>query len=130
MKTPRELLFERHRAAETKLDAVRESVVATIGDRRERASAGRPTFRELLLSLRWHFATLSAAWLVVLLLNLESSSTPATNLARENHATPKQLMASLEAYREQLRQFLEQAPDEPPIVPPRRSDIRNPKEVV
>src|SRR6266702_2929311 len=73
MKTPREVLFERHQSAEPKLDAIRQAAVAALGQRRaevrvresvsepcapRRTSAlrpaDRPGVRELLLSFRWH----------------------------------------------------------------------------
>jgi hypothetical protein len=77
MKTPREILFERHQAAEPKLDAIRRTAVATLGDpgsaKAGDSSAvtdGGGSWREFLLSLRWHLAGMSAVWLVIVLLNL------------------------------------------------------------
>jgi hypothetical protein len=63
MKTPRQILFERHRAVETKLDAVRESVIGSMSDRARVKAATPPEpvrLRDLILSLRWHLTALSA----------------------------------------------------------------------
>ncbi len=146
MKTPRELLLERHRAAEPQLDAIRREVLQGLERRAEspeerRApnplggartflsaatgfakwainprlsavrtllrtgmSALRPSWRELLLSFRWHLAGLSAAWLVVLVLNVDHSPAPSLALAKQNIPSPQQLLTAL---RENRRQVLE-----------------------
>ena len=119
MKTPRELLLERHRATEPKLDAIRQETVARLaeesadgharaealaGNSRTRLSALRSSCRDLLLSFRWHLAGLSAAWLVVLVLNIDPSPTPSSALAKQNLPSPQQLLTAL---RENRRQVLE-----------------------
>ena len=109
MKTPRELLFERHRAAEPKLDALRQKTIATLAkapalNSRTSPSAPRSSWRDLLLSLRWHLAGLSAAWLVVLVLNIDHSQAPSSVLAKQNIPSPQQLLTAL---RENRRQVLE-----------------------
>ena len=68
MKTPREILFKRHQAAEPKLDAIRETAVASTYDRRIHSPAVtdcRYSLREFLFSLRWHLAGMGAVWLVI-----------------------------------------------------------------
>ena len=133
MKTPRQILFERHRAAETKLDAVRESVVASMSDRaRVQASAPpeRVRLRDLILSFRWHLTALSAAWLIVLLLNRDSSTSPVASVPQEKIPAPRELLASAQAYSRQLIELLERSAAEPSVVPPRRSQFRAPWEVV
>ena len=74
MKTPRQLLFERHRAAEPKLDAIRQEAVTSLAKSLEVSSKTRPSasrsrhslsWRDLLLSFRWHLAGLSAGWLLI-----------------------------------------------------------------
>ena len=83
MKTLREVLLEKHQAAEPKLDAIREQVIAGLARpeapiRSKRmarwqpdASAFQSGWRQLLWSLRWHLAGLSAVWLVVVALNID-----------------------------------------------------------
>jgi hypothetical protein len=73
---------------------------------------------------------MSAAWLVVLVLNVDRSPGSNTQLARENAAPPRQLMASLQAYQRQLIELLERRAEEPVAVSPRRSELRPPLEVV
>ena len=38
MKTPREILLQRHRPADARLDAIRETAMAAVVDRRESAT--------------------------------------------------------------------------------------------
>jgi len=109
MKTPRELLFEHHRAAEPKLDTLRQKTIASFAkapavNSRTSPSAPRSSWRDLLLSLRWHLAGLSAAWLVVLVLNIDHSQAPSSVLAKQNIPSPQQLLTAL---RENRRQVLE-----------------------
>ncbi len=109
MKTPRELLFEHHRAAEPKLDTLRQKTIARFAkapavNSWTRPSAPRPSWRDLLLSLRWHLAGLSAAWLVVLALNIDHSQAPSAVPVKQNIPSPQQLLTAL---RENRRQVLE-----------------------
>jgi len=131
MKTPRELLLERHRAAEAKLDAVRESVVATVrSPSAPEKPAARFTLRDLVLSCRWHLGALGAAWLVVLFLNVDRSSTPSMSVAQEKTPAPRQLLVSLHFYRQQLIELLEPPPVQPAAPPPPRSQLYRPQEIV
>ena len=134
MKTPRELLFERHRSAEPKLDAVREFVVAAVGEpecatAQPAAIAHRVSLREMILSFRWHLAGLGTAWLVVLLLNIDRSPSSVADLPREKIPPPQELLASLRTYRQELLKLLE-PPGNEPAVPPRRSDCRRAMKIV
>ena len=107
MKTPSELLFERHRTAEPKLDTLRQKTVSRLAKApavNSRPSAPRSSWRDMLLSLRWHLAGLSAAWLVVLVLNIDHSQAPSPVLAKKNIPSPQQLLTAL---RENRRQVLE-----------------------
>jgi hypothetical protein len=120
MKTPREILLQQHQAAVLKLDAIRASVVAGI------ARPNVPeaiSWREWVRSLRWHLAGMSAAWVGVVILNIDHSSGAAANLALEKTAPPQQIWAAL---RERQRLFLEYCEipvAEPVIAPGRRSEI-------
>jgi hypothetical protein len=133
MKTPRQILFERHRAVETKLDAVRESVIGSMSDRARVKAAAPPErvrLRDLILSLRWHLTALSAAWLIVLLLNTEPSTSLVASVPLEKIPAPRELLASAQAYSRQLVELLERPAAEPAVAPPRRSQFRAPWEVV
>jgi len=115
MKTPRELLLERHRGAEHKLAAVRGAALATV-ERREPDSAPM-SWREWLRSLRWHAAGLGAAWLFILLLNLGAHRAPEMMAAipPARIPPPQIIMASLRENRRQLSALIE--PDAPAAEP-------------
>jgi hypothetical protein len=132
MKTPREILFQRHRAAESKLDNVRQTGVAVVHDRRApRNQSATVTdhgynFGELLLSLRWHFTAMSALWLLAVLLNYEPASPTPFNVAAVNPPSPQTILASLKENRRLLLQLIGTAANEPAALPPRRSEIQFP----
>ncbi len=152
MKTPRQLLFERHRPAEPKLDAVRQNVLASLaagenaqvhGRRREAAglAALEPSrrlsssaanamvqgWREFLLSCRWHLAGMTAAWLVIACLNAEHSPASTVTLAQPTAPSSRQLVADLRESRRQLAELVDPSVAEPvsapqTVVPRRRSE--------
>ncbi len=77
MKTPREVLLNRHRAIEPKLDEIRRSVCASGRRAAPRPSVWAPLFalpallwRELIFPSRRMWAALSAAWMVLIVLNV------------------------------------------------------------
>ncbi len=93
MKTPREILFERHQAALPKLYAVRRQALATLSMRKtasspdDRFGAATVALLETLwLELFWRprraWTVLTALWLVLLAANLQLRSS-----ARESPAT-------------------------------------------
>ena len=142
MKTPREVLFGRYQAAEPKLDAIREKVVAGLApdapihtartppaDPR-RASALEVGWRQFLWSLRWHLAGLSAAWLVVMTFNIDSTATPVHEVARQDAPSPRQLLAALRENQRQLRELIgapvgEAAPAPQKPTPSPRSQVQS-----
>ena len=115
MKTPREILFKRHQAAEPKLDAIRETVVrdgvTAVPKSRAADTATLPAARwlEFFLSLRWHLVGMGAAWLVIVLLNLNIGH--ATNLAsaipRAKIPPPQIILASLRENRRELLEMIQ-----------------------
>jgi len=114
MKTPREILLERHQTARPKLDEIREKVVATVCDRRAHTPAvtdRRYNLREFFFSLRWHLAGMGAAWLLIILLNLNVG--PSTTLASAVPAAkippPQIILAALRENRRELLQLLQPA---------------------
>jgi len=128
MKTPRQLLLERHRSAETKLDTIRHALVAGLGSHRGlKSSEDRPSMRMLLRSLRWHLAGMSAVWLFVVLLNLEHSSF-VPSIAEQKAASPRQLLLALRENRRQVLELTdpgvtESAPAPAAVVPSRRTQL-------
>ena len=119
MKTPREVLFGQHQAAEPKLDAIREKLVADLAPDApvratrmpsvapRRASALDAGWRQFLWSLRWHLAGLSAAWLAVIVLSIDHAPAPAHGLAQREAPSPRQLLAALRENQRQLRELIE-----------------------
>ena len=85
MKTPRDILLARHRAAEPKLDAIRKAVLAKAASapapnqpdpRPSRAGAfalGLTLWRELILPNRRAWSGLAATWMLIALINLAES---------------------------------------------------------
>ena len=117
MKTLREVLFEKYQAAEPRLDAIREQVVADLApDAPVRANRMPPVmprrapaleagWRQFLWSLRWHLAGLSAVWLVVLALSIDQSAAPTPEVARQDAPSSRQLLAALRENQRQLREL-------------------------
>jgi hypothetical protein len=118
MKTPREILFQRHQAAEPKLDEIREKVVwegrrATVPKYGVADTATLPAlrWREFFFSLRWHLAGMGAAWLLIILLNLNvgPSTTLASVVPVAKIPPPQIILASLRENRRELLQLLQPA---------------------
>lgn len=120
MKTPREILLRRHEGMEPKLNAVRHRALAELP--RPRVA---PSWREWVLSLRWHWAGMSAVWLAVLLLRLASATDATGGAAREALPPARVLAAALVENRRELIELTE-APlsAAPAALPPRRSEVR------
>jgi hypothetical protein len=144
MKTPREFLFQRHRCAESQLDAIRARTLAELSraksqSREENSISPLPFFaawRQIFLSLRWHFAGISVAWFFILLLNRESSSSVMATVTNQSSPTPKQLVLALRENRRQIAEMIESplaispAISGPqPSVPPRRSEFQTSTEM-
>jgi hypothetical protein len=139
MKHPREILFERHRHAGPKLDAIRETTLANLATAPappahpdDRAPLVRPSFRELFRSFRWHLAGLSAAWVLAALLNADPAQPEAPSLFTREAPPPRQLLTALRENRRQIAELLESpttlsepVPEPPALVPKRRGGIQS-----
>jgi hypothetical protein len=127
MKTPREILLQKHRTAESQLDAAREAALETLCP--QQAAPSRPGFAaflgELFVLPRPALAGLGAAWLVIIALNFATGdSTERQPVVMANRAP-----ASRQAIAEQRRFYIElvraQMPaDVPAFVPRPRSESR------
>jgi len=141
MKTPREILSERHRSMDARLDALRKEVIAEHVIARQfmtrRAPSPRftPSFialkmwQELILPCRRIWLGVTAAWLVILAANLVApgSTTRAPEIAALKTAPPNpQIMAALKEQKLWMTQMLEPAapPTANTTVPGPRSDRR------
>ncbi len=136
MKTPREVLLNRHRSALPKLDAVREQVLADMAQSKDhslkpsttQAQPGPINLRSILRSWRWHLAGLSTVWLAILLLQIESPVRPAPPVASHRPKTHELLMA-LREHRRQLAELIgasasPSSSEDPLAFPQRRSQLQ------
>jgi len=105
MKTPRELLFEQHRAAESKLDAIRRDVL-----RADKGQTSRESWslRDFLWSLRWHLAGMSAVWIFIIFLNMGPSHGPQmmATVPPVKRASPQVVLLSLRENRRQIAEMI------------------------
>ena len=115
MKTPRDFLFQRHRAVEPKLNVIREKVVASLSNPDRVTSPDvtddRYRLREFFISLRWHLAGMGAAWLVIVLLHLSSGrpTSLASALPAAKIPPPQIILASLRENRRELLEMIQPA---------------------
>jgi hypothetical protein len=107
MKTPRELLLDHHRKVESRLDAIRRTALATVKSTEPQSAP--MSLRDFLRSLRWHFASISAIWLFILFLHLDTgrSSSMMASVPPIMPASPRIIMASLRENRRQLNEMIE-----------------------
>lgn len=131
MKTPREVLLQRQESATTRLDAIRREVVANLtGSSEPEAKPATPArfLRDFLLPLRWHFAAMSALWLLAAVLSMEGNSSAPTTA--QNNSPAPQAFAALVENRRQLAEMIDSrgedavAPAPQPFVPRRRSALQ------
>lgn len=128
MKTPREILLQRHRGMTPKLDAIRKDALSHLRSATVPTARGTFNLADFLQSMRWHFAGLGAAWMLILLLNAESPASTPVATAQQNPPTPLQLLGSLQEHRRQLLRWEEEPPHSSgplqPALPPRRSQLQ------
>jgi hypothetical protein len=149
MKTPRQVLFDRHQHANHKLDALRRTALASLtspavspltpalspstregeetGGRRRLVDLQREFIRRIL-SLRWHLAGMSAVWLVIIWLNSDATSASAPITAKKNSPSAREVLMALRENRRQILELLdanmaEPSPASQPVAPPRRSGL-------
>jgi len=138
MKTPRELILQRHQSAEPKLKAIRGEDLAAC----TRATAAQPSrqpkpffnlifvamklWQESIRPWRRIWAAMAAIWLVLLALNLATRETP--QMARHKTSLPdRELLAALREQERLMRQWFEPAdlsPASHPKIPGPRSERR------
>jgi hypothetical protein len=89
MKTPREILLEQHRPVESKLDAIRNEVVAQCREGRRVAVAKSVLtclplllWRELIFPSRRTWAGIAAAWVLILVVNFSLRDTGQSGAAK------------------------------------------------
>jgi len=128
MKTPRELLLDRHRAAAPRLDAIRVSVLASaareavpLASVNVAATCCLTLWRELFLPCRRIWNGLAIVWLVLIALNLAQHDFAAKN--QPAVAVPR--VMSLRAQQKLLGELMAERPpgtmdmDRPRSIPPK-----------
>jgi hypothetical protein len=109
MKTPREILFKRHEGMEPKLDAIRREALA-VGRSQERGHETRSpiSLRDCFLSLRWHLAGISAVWLLILFLRMDTghSSSIIATVPPAKVLPPQVILTSLRENRRVLAEMI------------------------
>jgi hypothetical protein len=96
MKTPREILLNRHQSAESRLDLIRRNVVADLQrqetENRETtkfAAVALKFWRELLWPCPRAWAGLAAVWLTILAMNLATRDATPRHFARQSPPSPQ-----------------------------------------
>lgn len=124
MKTPREILLNQHRIAETQLNQIRREVVANL--HHEKAAhretsllfgAALKLWRELVMPARMAWAGIAALWVVIGVLNY-SESDQTTVVAKVS--TAQELRAASEQRRELMLE-LALLPTSEPAMPPKQN---------
>lgn len=104
MRSPREILVQRHRNVEPDLDALRRSVVRDLSAK-PRTPAGPEPFhlRDLFRLGRWQVASLAGAWLMIVLLNV---TLPAgyTDTAAITEPKPTEVILAIRENRQRVAQ--------------------------
>ena len=114
MKTPREILFGRHKAAEPKLDQIRREALAQMGEKvsrvesRERESTPIlfKLWLELILPAKRIWTGLAAVWVAILVLNFSASDDSSPQLASKSAAPDRQTIAELKEQKLLMAQLL------------------------
>ena len=84
------------------------------------------SWRNLLLSLRWHLVGLSAVWFFAVILNVASasSSETSTTLAQKRSVQSQPLSAALREHYRLLAEWIGPRTEDAVARPPRRSQLR------
>ena len=113
MKTPRELLLERHRNQSAALDRLRKRVIATEFPKATAASSLDDLIRLCVGALRRVFGQhpmagsfFVAAWAVILALNLSAGFERESPAASGSRAEAREVLEGMRAYRAQLAALL------------------------
>ena len=140
MKTPREILLERHQVAATKLDAIRRTVLTGLNRQDAKTQGRRDSFislclgssiklwRELIWPCRRIWAGLAAVWILIFVFNF-SQRDPAELLARKSPAVAPEMMLTFRQQERLLAELigsndLQAAAPPKPFLPQPRSEGR------
>jgi hypothetical protein len=134
MKTPREILIQRHQAAAPELDAIRENIVSKINHQGAKAQSLKINLVSLCLgglSKLWCefvwpsrriWAGLAAVWVLIFAANFSMRDHAETTMAKA--PAPAEMMAAYQQQQELLAQLI--GPDEPVVAEPQKKYIPRP----
>ena len=108
MKTPRQILLERHQKTQPKLDLIREQCLSAMTPGPDTRADSADIF-SWIRSMRWHLVGLGTAWTMILALRLTGHASPATPVAQTPRSSPGQLAFALRENRRQLVELIEGA---------------------
>ena len=140
MKTPREILFERHQAIAPKLEAIRHDVVnaefnvgqasrLSPSEKAEKLETGatpvlRLLWRELIFPSRRIWAGLAATWILIFVFNFAQRD-PAELLARKSPPPAPQMILTFRQQERLLTELI--GPNEPQAVAPTKPFLPQPR---
>jgi len=136
MKTPRDILFAQHQNAAPKLDAIRQSAVAAVCDRRamndarERRSQTAATtilktfWRELILPSRRIWTGLAAIWILIFVFNF-SQRDPAGMMARKSPPPSPEMILTFPQQERLMAELI--GPNEPQAAAPPKPFLPQPR---
>ncbi len=128
MKTPRQILFEKHQAISPKLDLIRKQSVPTAPGKSQEASIPWKLWLELIWPARRIWSGMAGCWMVIAVLNF---STPGEGLMMAGSTLVNRMtMAELQEQNRLLTQLLRgdeggTSEAEEPVRNRTRSDIRS-----
>jgi hypothetical protein len=137
MKTPRELLLERHRAANAKLDRIRTNVLSSSLSNEPRTElltgqvetgllirATLNVWRELIWPCRFVWTGMAALWMVIFAINLSLADGRTVSQSARSSPTPAMLQA-MEERRRLLAELIPPSVAPPAATPPQSSRPRS-----
>lgn len=125
MKTPREILLQRHQTVAPKLDEIRRAVVSTLKEcpaAREQSlpvAATLKLWRELVWPCRRTWAGLTATWLMLIVFNLTHVEHNQV-VASKSSVPPAEMRLAFQEQQRLLTELVGPPPVTPPAAPPRR----------
>jgi hypothetical protein len=134
MKTPREVLFERHWATRPKLDAIRQQVVAELNNKGTKEQRSDKVFVSLLLGCSKNiwcelifpshriWAGLAAIWLLLLVVNFSMRDHSQATMAKAS--TSAEMAATFQQQQELLAELI--GPNEPVVAEPQKGYVPRP----
>jgi hypothetical protein len=140
MKTPREILFARHQAAAPKLDAIRQSSVTAVCDRRASTNVAHKrrsqTAATITLKTLWHelvfpcrriWTGLAVIWILIFVFNF-SQHDPSELMARKTPSPSPEMILTFRQQEKLLAELIgpneTQAAEPPKTFSPRPSSER------